>query len=107
MNSHSSRLAHSGDSPRVWNTAYHRSSQTRWTAPASAGNLHKSRKEIPVTAAEPPSTVPAMLAGLVAKRGDHDAIVMMSETVSYGKLSARSAQLARALLAAGAGKGAR
>jgi acyl-CoA synthetase (AMP-forming)/AMP-acid ligase II len=48
-----------------------------------------------------------MLAGLVVTRGGHDAIVMMGETVSYAELNARSAQMARALLAAGAGKGAR
>jgi acyl-CoA synthetase (AMP-forming)/AMP-acid ligase II len=60
-----------------------------------------------MTAAEPPSTVPAMLAGLVATRGQHDAIATMAETVSYAELNGRSGELARALLAAGAGKGAR
>jgi acyl-CoA synthetase (AMP-forming)/AMP-acid ligase II len=59
------------------------------------------------TAAEPPSTVPAMLAGLVTTRGGHEAIAMLAETVSYAELDARSARLARGLLAGGAGKGAR
>lgn len=60
-----------------------------------------------MAASEPPSTIPAMLAGLVATRADHDAIATVAETVSYAELDARSARLARALLAAGAGKGAR
>lgn len=60
-----------------------------------------------MTAAEPPSTIPAMLAGLVATRGGHDAIATAAETVSYAELDARSARMARALLAIGAGKGAR
>jgi acyl-CoA synthetase (AMP-forming)/AMP-acid ligase II len=60
-----------------------------------------------MTAAEPPSTIPAMLAGLAATRGAHDAIAMAAETVTYAELDARSARLARALLAIGAGKGAR
>ena len=55
----------------------------------------------------PPSTVPAMLAGLVATRGRHDAIATVAETVSYAELDERSARMARALLAVGAGKGAR
>lgn len=55
----------------------------------------------------PPSTVPAMLADLVATRADHDAIAMIAETVSYAELDRRSARMARALLAIGAGKGAR
>jgi acyl-coenzyme A synthetase/AMP-(fatty) acid ligase len=60
-----------------------------------------------MTTAEPPSTIPAMLAGLSATRGAHEAIVMAAEAVTYAELDARSAQLARALLATGAGKGAR
>jgi acyl-CoA synthetase (AMP-forming)/AMP-acid ligase II len=55
----------------------------------------------------PPSTVPALLARVVAERGDHDAIAMVDETVSYAELGRRSARLARALLGSGAGKGAR
>ncbi len=60
-----------------------------------------------MTTAEPPSTIPAMLAGLVAARAGHDAIATAVETVSYAELDRRSARLARALLAVGAGKGAR
>lgn len=57
--------------------------------------------------AEPPSTLPAMWRAIVARRGEHDAIVTVAETVSYAELDRRSARMARALLAAGAGKGAR
>ncbi|MDG2005591.1 MAG: class I adenylate-forming enzyme family protein [Novosphingobium sp.] len=57
--------------------------------------------------AEPPSTVPALLADLVARRGNHDAIATLDETISYDELDRRSAVMARALLAAGAGKGTR
>lgn len=60
-----------------------------------------------MTAAEPPSTIPAMLAGLVATRGEHDAIATVAETISHAEFDRRSARLARALLAIGAGKGAR
>ena len=56
---------------------------------------------------EPPSTIPAQFAATVTARGDCDAVAMMHETVSYAELERRSARLARALLAAGAGKGAR
>ena len=56
---------------------------------------------------EPPSTIPAQFAATVAARGDRDAVAMMHETVTYAELDRRSARLARALLAAGAGKGAR
>lgn len=55
----------------------------------------------------PPSTIPAMLAAMVAARGGHDAVATLEETVSYAELDRRSADMARALLAAGAGKGAR
>ena len=57
--------------------------------------------------AEPPSTIPGQFAATVAARGEHDAIAMIAETVSYAELDRRSARMARALLAAGAGKGAR
>jgi acyl-CoA synthetase (AMP-forming)/AMP-acid ligase II len=56
---------------------------------------------------ELPSTLPALLADVVARRSSHPAIVTAGETLCYAELDARSAQLARALLAAGAGKGAR
>jgi len=57
--------------------------------------------------AELPSTVPAMLHQIAAARGNHDAIATIAETISYAELERRSAQMARALLAAGAGKGTR
>jgi len=60
-----------------------------------------------MSAAEPPSTIPSLFASVVAARGSHDAIAMLHETVSYHELDRRSARMARALLAAGAGKGAR
>lgn len=56
---------------------------------------------------EPPSTIPSLLASVTAQRGSHDAIAMLDETIDYAELSKRSARMARALLAAGAGKGAR
>jgi len=60
-----------------------------------------------MTEAEPPSTIPGQFAAVVAARGDHDAIATLAEMVSYAELDRRSARMARALLAAGAGKGAR
>lgn len=56
---------------------------------------------------EPPSTLPTLIAKLAGERGDHPAIVTWRETVSYAELDRRSACFARALLAAGAGKGTR
>lgn len=60
-----------------------------------------------MTDTEPPSTVPALLARIVAARGDRDAVATAAETISYAELDARSERLARALLASGAGKGTR
>ena len=60
-----------------------------------------------MTEAEPPSTIPAQFAATVAARGACDAVALLAETVSYAELDRRSARLARALLASGAGKGAR
>src|SRR6201993_5118686 len=54
---------------------------------------------------EPPSTVPRLLARIVAQRAAHDAIATVDETIDYAALDRRSARLARALLALGAGKG--
>jgi acyl-CoA synthetase (AMP-forming)/AMP-acid ligase II len=54
-----------------------------------------------------PSTVPSLLAHLVETRGNHPALVTRGETLSYAELDRRSAHMARALLAAGAGKGER
>ena len=57
--------------------------------------------------AEPPATLPALLRQVVAQRGGHDAVATPGETISYVELDRRSAAMARALLAAGAGKGTR
>ena len=57
--------------------------------------------------AEPPSTLPDLFAVIVAVRASRDAIVTGRETISYDELDRRSARMARAFLAAGAGKGAR
>jgi acyl-CoA synthetase (AMP-forming)/AMP-acid ligase II len=54
-----------------------------------------------------PNTYAALFAKVVAERGDHEAIVTPDEVVSYAELDRRSAEMARALLAIGAGKGAR
>ncbi|HUD29137.1 MAG TPA: class I adenylate-forming enzyme family protein [Novosphingobium sp.] len=56
---------------------------------------------------EPPSTIPAMLADIVARRGGEDAVATVAETIDYAELDRRSASMARALLTLGAGKGAR
>ncbi len=56
---------------------------------------------------EPPSTLPALLAKCVATRGKQDAIATLEETLTYEELDRRTARLARALLALGAGKGCR
>jgi acyl-CoA synthetase (AMP-forming)/AMP-acid ligase II len=56
---------------------------------------------------ERPATLPALLAKVVAERGAHAAIATAHETVSYEELERRTARMARALLAAGAGKGTR
>ena len=60
-----------------------------------------------MTADEPASTFPKLFAEVVAERGPHDAVVTARETLSYDELERRTARLARAFLAAGAGKGAR
>lgn len=57
--------------------------------------------------AEPPSTIPALLRSVVAARGPHEAVATAAETLSYDDLDRRTARMARALLALGAGKGAR
>jgi acyl-CoA synthetase (AMP-forming)/AMP-acid ligase II len=54
-----------------------------------------------------PGTLPQLLSRTVAGRGSHEAVVMTRETVSYAELERRSAKMARALLALGAGKGTR
>jgi acyl-CoA synthetase (AMP-forming)/AMP-acid ligase II len=57
--------------------------------------------------AEPASTFPELFAETVANRGDHPALVLPDETLTYDDLDRRSARMARALLAIGAGKGTR
>jgi acyl-CoA synthetase (AMP-forming)/AMP-acid ligase II len=64
-------------------------------------------QERSMQASEPPSTVPELLRAVVAARRAHDAIAMAQETVSYAELDRRTSKMARALLALGAGKGAR
>ena len=56
---------------------------------------------------EPPSTIPDLLEHLVETRGDHPGLVTRAETLTYAELDELSAAIARALLAAGAGKGER
>jgi acyl-CoA synthetase (AMP-forming)/AMP-acid ligase II len=56
---------------------------------------------------EPATTVPQLLANFVATRGKHDAVATVAETLSYEELERRTSRMARALLALGAGKGAR
>lgn len=56
---------------------------------------------------QPPSTIPALLAEMTKSRGSYPAVITATETVSYAELDRRSAGRARALLAAGAGKGTR
>jgi acyl-CoA synthetase (AMP-forming)/AMP-acid ligase II len=51
--------------------------------------------------------VGALLRRSVAARAGHDAVVTTKETLSYAALDERTAQLARALVAIGAGKGTR
>src|SRR5262245_14811486 len=67
----------------------------------------RSRGEQAMETVEPASTLPRLLADVVAARGKHDAIVTVREPLSYDELDRRTAELARALLAVGAGKGAR
>ena len=53
------------------------------------------------------STFPELLAEIVAARADHPAVVLADELLTYRELDRRSARMARALLASGAGKGTR
>ena len=56
---------------------------------------------------ELPSTYAALLVKVVAERGGHEAIVTPDEIVTYAELDRRTAEMARAFLAIGGGKGAR
>lgn len=60
-----------------------------------------------MTIVKPASTLPALLAEVVKARAGDEAIATVGETITYAELERRSATLARALLAAGAGKGTR
>jgi acyl-CoA synthetase (AMP-forming)/AMP-acid ligase II len=53
------------------------------------------------------TTFPELLADVARRRADHPALVVADETLTYAELDRRSARMARALLAAGAGKGTR
>jgi len=53
------------------------------------------------------STLPQLLAHLVAQRGAHDALVTSGGKFTYAELDQRTADMARALLEIGAGKGTR
>lgn len=53
------------------------------------------------------ATFPALWSQLVATRGEHPALVMRAESLTYTELDQRSAQMAQTLLAMGAGKGTR
>jgi len=53
------------------------------------------------------STFPALLAETVAARGDHPAVIVSDDMLTYGELDAQVARMACALLASGAGKGTR
>lgn len=56
---------------------------------------------------EPVSTFPRLFAEIVRTSAEHAALVDAEETLSYRELDRRSARMARALLAIGAGKGTR
>jgi acyl-CoA synthetase (AMP-forming)/AMP-acid ligase II len=56
---------------------------------------------------EPATTIPQLLANHAATRSTHDAVVTVAQTLSYAELERRTSQMARALLALGAGKGTR
>ena len=56
---------------------------------------------------EASSTFPELLAAMVRERTDHPALILAEETLTYADLDRRSARMAKALLAGGAGKGTR
>lgn len=58
-------------------------------------------------AAEPASTFPKRFGEVVAERREHEALVTVDETLTYGELDERTGKMARAFLAMGAGKGTR
>lgn len=52
-------------------------------------------------------TIPELLARAVRERGDHDYVVALDDRLTYAEADRRSASIARRLLLAGVGKGAR
>jgi acyl-CoA synthetase (AMP-forming)/AMP-acid ligase II len=52
-------------------------------------------------------TFPRLFADVVRERPDHPALIVADETLTYAELERRSARMAKALLASGAGKGTR
>jgi acyl-CoA synthetase (AMP-forming)/AMP-acid ligase II len=56
---------------------------------------------------EPAVTFPELFTPVALGRRDHPALIDAGETLTYGDLDRRSARMARALLASGAGKGTR
>jgi len=61
----------------------------------------------PPDPSESASTFPELFAETVATRADHPALILADDTLTYAELDRRSARMARALLASGAGKGTR
>jgi acyl-CoA synthetase (AMP-forming)/AMP-acid ligase II len=56
---------------------------------------------------EPADTFPQLFSKVVAARADHDALIHADDVLTYRELDERTARMARALLAVGAGKGTR
>ena len=54
-----------------------------------------------------PSTFPELLGQVMKERADHPALILSEGTLTYAELDRRSARMAKALLASGAGKGTR
>ncbi len=78
------------------------------TAATQCAHLAEAQEIAPLMAdCSQLKTLPAVFARQVQTRGSHPAVVMADESLSYAELERRSAQFARALLQAGAGKGTR
>ena len=54
-----------------------------------------------------PSTFPELLGQVMKERADHPALILSEGTLTYAEIDRRSARMAKALLASGAGKGTR
>ena len=87
------RDARQADSPPCGPPPSRGTAQTR--SPASDVDEHRHRRSR--------SCSPTV----VARAGDHPALIVADETLTYAELDRRSARMARALLASGAGKGTR